>query len=97
MDEVVLDGQTWEVWVNKNWGDASGANSNRWIYLTFRAKDSSLHASFDVAKLTACAVEKGILPKQFYYADVELGTEIMSGSGLAWVKDFKVEIEPAKD
>ena len=93
--EVELDGQTWEVWVDKNWGDASGENSNRWIYLTFRAKTSSLHASFDVAALTRYAVEKDILPKQFYYADVELGTEIMSGSGLAWVNDFKVEVEPA--
>ncbi|MGN6210461.1 GH12 family glycosyl hydrolase domain-containing protein [Asticcacaulis sp.] len=94
--EVELDGQVWEVWVDKNWGDASGENSNRWIYLTFRSKNPSLHASYDVAKLTEYAVGKGILPKQFYYADVELGTEIMSGSGLAWVKDFKVEIEPVR-
>jgi hypothetical protein len=92
--EVELDGQQWEVWVDKNWGDASGANSSRWIYLTFKAKKSSLSSSFDVAALTRYAVEKGILPSKFYYADAELGTEIMSGSGLAWVKSFKVEVEP---
>lgn len=92
--EVELDGQKWEVWVDKNWGDASGANSNRWIYLTFKAKKSSLTSSFDVAALTRYAVEKGILPSKFYYEDAELGTEVMSGSGLAWVKNFKVEVEP---
>jgi hypothetical protein len=96
--EVELDGQQWEVWVDKNWHDASGANNNRWIYLTFRAKVSSLKASFDVAKLTQYAIRQNILPPQFNYSDMELGTELMSGAGLAWVKRFDVQIErePAK-
>jgi hypothetical protein len=81
--------QTWEVWFDKNWSDASGANHNKWIYITFRAKNSSLKAEFDVMKLTRYAVEQRILPAKFYIADIELGTEIMSGSGQAWVKQFK--------
>lgn len=91
--EVELDGQQWEVWVDKNWHDESGANGNRWIYLTFRAKAASLNASFDVVELTQYAVAEKILPPNFYYADVELGTELMSGAGLAWVKRFDVQLE----
>lgn len=30
--------QTWEVWVEKNWTDASGANTNKWAYITFAQK-----------------------------------------------------------
>lgn len=85
--------QTWEVWYDKNWSDASGANKNKWIYITFRAKTNSLKAKFDVTQLTRYAVERQILPAKFYIADIELGTEIMSGSGLALVKQFNARIE----
>lgn len=91
--EVELDGQQWEVWVDRNWHDASGANENHWIYLTFLAKHLSLNAAFDVVKLTRYAVAQHILPPEFFYADVELGTELMSGAGLAWVKRFDVQVD----
>ena len=84
--------QDWEVWFDKNWSDVSGANKNKWIYITFRAKHKSLKSKFDVVKLTQYAIAKQILPPKFYFADIELGTEIMSGSGLAWVKQFNVAI-----
>lgn len=85
--------QDWEVWSDKNWSDVSGANKNKWIYITFRAKNKNLKSKFDVVKLTRYAIEKQILPASFYFADIELGTEIMRGSGLAWVKQFNVVIE----
>lgn len=84
--------QIWEVWVDKDWSDASGVNKNRWVYITFRAKDKKLKAMFDVIDFTNYAVKQKILPRKFYIADVELGTEIMSGSGLAWVKKFRVSV-----
>ncbi|MFO1370788.1 MAG: hypothetical protein U1F46_17545 [Marinagarivorans sp.] len=84
--------QTWEVWATKNWTDASGANTNTWVYITFRAKNKSLSAAFDVKKFTNFAIEQDILPKNFYISDVELGTEIMGGSGLVWVKKFSATV-----
>ena len=84
--------QIWEVWVEKNWSDASGANSNKWTYITFRAKNKNLKAKFDVINFTNYAVEHNILPRVFYISDIELGTEIMSGSGLVWVKQFKATV-----
>lgn len=86
------ENQTWEVWVEKNWGDASGVNSNKWVYITFRAKNENLKAKFDVIKFTNYAVANNILPRKFYISDIELGTEIMSGSGLVWVKQFKATV-----
>jgi hypothetical protein len=85
-------GHTWEVWLDKNWGDVSGAHANNWVYLTFRAKSPNLKARFDVMEFTRFAIEQQILPTDFYIADLELGTEIMSGSGLAWVKQFEVAV-----
>jgi hypothetical protein len=91
--DIQVDGETWEVWVDKNWGDVSGANTNKWIYLTFRATHQSLQAKYDAIKFIHYAIEHELLPHNVYIADVELGTEIMSGSGLAWVKSFSVSVE----
>lgn len=85
--------QTWEVWVERNWSDVSGENKNRWVYLTFRAKNQQLKARFDVIDFTSYAIEHQILPNDFYISDIELGTEIMSGSGLVWVKKFNVILD----
>ena len=90
---IEVNDQTWEVWVDKNWSDASGANDNKWVYITFRAQDKNTKAKYDVIKFTDYAIEKQILPEQFYIADIELGTEIMRGSGLVWVKQFDINID----
>jgi hypothetical protein len=91
-DDFTAGDEIWEVWVERNWSDASGANSNKWVYITFRAKNQNLKTTFDVINFTNYAVEHNILPKIFYISDVELGTEIMSGSGLVWVKQFKATV-----
>lgn len=93
ISEVDIDGQTWEVWVDKNWGDVSGAHKNKWIYITFRATQNSLNAEFDLVKLTNYATANGFLPHHFFYSDIELGNEIMSGKGLTWVKEFSIDLQ----
>lgn len=85
-------GTVWEVWLDKEWEDTSGINENRWVYLSFRSRDPSLSTEYDALELLQFAINKGFLPPELYVADIELGTEIMSGSGLAWVIDFRVDI-----
>lgn len=82
----------WEVWLEKNWKDMSGQNKNRWVYLTFRAKTQSLKAEIDIKKLLDYAVAEQIITSDLYVADIELGNEIMSGSGVTWVHSFQIEI-----
>ncbi|WP_416307370.1 GH12 family glycosyl hydrolase domain-containing protein [Neptunicella sp. SCSIO 80796] len=91
--DVNVDQQQWEVWADNNWGDVSGQHNNHWIYLTFRAKKRALASKFDVIPLVQYAVEHQLLPQTFYIADIELGTEIMSGSGLVWLKSFDISID----
>ncbi len=92
VDTLKSNGTDWEVWLEKEWKDTSGANENRWVYLSFRALGPSLSAEYDALELLQFATNKGFLPPELYVADIELGTEIMSGSGLAWVIDFRVDI-----
>jgi hypothetical protein len=88
--EIEAGGMVWEVWLDKGWGDISGAHDNTWIYITFKAQGSFLQADIDVLPLLKYAVSEGLIGSDLYIADVELGNEIMSGSGTAWVKTFRV-------
>lgn len=92
VDTVKTNSHTWELWVDKNWGDISGENDNKWTYVTFRAKNSNLKSEFDALKLLNKAIDKGLFKPTWYIADIELGTEIMSGSGLVWINSFNVQL-----
>jgi hypothetical protein len=88
--EIQLGGAAWEVWVDRNWKDVSGVNENRWTYITYRSTQHSLSANIDLLKLLEYAVEQQLITADLYVADLELGNEIMSGSGVTWVKSFDV-------
>jgi hypothetical protein len=91
--EVTIGGQDWEVWVDKSWKDVSGKNENRWSYVTFRALKHSLAGDIDLLKLLGYAVDQQWIRDDMYVSDLELGNEIMSGSGITWVKSFKVSLD----
>lgn len=88
--EVDIDGAIWEVWVDRNWKDVSGLNENRWAYITFRSTRNSMSANIDMLKLLDYAVEQQFITADIYVSDIELGNEIMSGSGITWIKSFGV-------
>jgi len=89
---IEQDGEKWSVWLDKSWGDASGQNENRWIYVTFKAENFHLSSKFDVAALLNNELLSELNFQQSYIADIELGTEIMRGQGLVWVNDFDVDM-----
>lgn len=91
VSEVTIEGGAWEVWYQQNWEDKSGANDNKWRYISFRGKESSMQAKIPALELLTYAITQNLLPKGLYIADIELGNEIMSGEGLTWVQDFHVE------
>lgn len=88
--EINVDDDTWEVWVDKNWKDVSGVNENRWIYITFRSTRHSMSANIDLLKLLEYAIEQQFVTADLYVADLELGNEVMAGSGITWIKSFNV-------
>lgn len=90
--DIKIDGRQWEVWFDENWHDVSGVNQNRWINVTFRSDSSSLQTKFDAKPLLNHAMKNKMIPSDFYIADVELGLEIHSGSGFAWINAFDVDI-----
>ncbi|AWF82276.1 glycoside hydrolase family 12 [Microbulbifer sp. A4B17] len=94
--ELSINGTVWEIWYDKNWKDMSGINDNNWVYISFKAKQPSVKVSIPGLKLLKFAIQDGLISKDWYIADVELGNEVMSGSGVTWVKDFAVNYNIGK-
>ncbi|MDN4501988.1 glycoside hydrolase family 12 [Alteromonadaceae bacterium BrNp21-10] len=90
--EMTASGIHWEVWLNKSWHDTSGLNDNNWTYLAFRATTPTTKAHFDIAELLRYSIEQQLIPEGLYIADIQLGNEVMSGTGQAWLKHFSVDI-----
>lgn len=90
VNEVLISGILWEVWLNKDWHDTSGINDNNWTYLAFRSKENTTSVSFDMAEMLKFSVQNGYLKTNLYIADIQLGNEVMSGAGATWLKNYQV-------
>lgn len=93
LGEMTASGIRWEVWVEKNLRDTSGFNDNQWVFVAFRAKEPQLAIEYDAAEMIAYAIENNLFDKDLYIADIQLGTEVMSGEGETWLKQFSVSLE----
>ncbi|WP_395343935.1 GH12 family glycosyl hydrolase domain-containing protein [Ningiella sp. W23] len=90
--ELTIGDSIWEVWYEKDWNDKSGVNDNQWISLSYRADESSMSATIPALKLLQFAISEGLINDELFIADIELGNEVMSGSGIAWVREFSVAV-----
>jgi hypothetical protein len=89
--EVTVAGESWEIWYEKNWSDASGVNKNRWVYISFKAKNQAFKTTIHALELLRYAIQEELISDSLWIADIELGNEVMAGEGTTWVKDFHVQ------
>jgi len=92
VETFLLNGVEWELWEQLNWSDKSGLNQQEWRHIAFRLATPSSKVEFDVHSLIQRAIDRKSIEPQWYIADLELGTELMGGQGLAWLKQFDVRI-----
>lgn len=95
--EISVDGVEWEVWLDRNWHDTSGKNDNNWVYLAFRTQQPFTQIKFDAADMLRHAIEQKFIAPNLYIADIQLGTEIMSGTGQVWLNHYSVEVVSVND
>lgn len=91
--EITLNGIEWEVWLNKNWHDTSSQNDNTWTYLAFRAVEPALDTKFNAAAMLRYAIEQKYIQPNLFIADIQLGTEVMSGTGQVWLNRYQVDVK----
>jgi hypothetical protein len=90
---VTIDGTTWEIWVLDNLTTTVDAGTFQSNYVAYRAINSSPRISYDAKKILADAINRGYVNQDHYISDVQLGNEIMAGSGTTWVTEFSVTIQ----
>jgi hypothetical protein len=89
---VEIDGVQWVLYVKRNWGEVSGGSSERWTFITYHAVAPAPAARYDARKFFQDAIDRGLLAESDVIAGLELGNEIVSGSGSTWINRFELTI-----
>jgi len=87
-----LNGVTYDVFFRENQGDASGKNPQTWTYIAFLARSPVLKGPLDIGAFAAFLRSHKLIADRLYLTGVELGNEIMTGSGRTEVRGYEVTI-----
>ena len=92
---VSTDGTLWEIWADPAWGDMSGASRHTWAHVVYLAKPGQRQRAmtYDAMQFVANAVSLGLARSDYYIADVELGVEVVAGTGSAWIRSFSLTLD----
>lgn len=90
---VEIDGAKWVLYVKRNWGEVSGGSNERWTFITYHALVPAPNARYDARKFFQDAIERGLLSEGDSIAGVELGNELVSGTGSTWIKRFELSVQ----
>jgi Glycosyl hydrolase family 12 len=89
---ATIDGVRFEVWFAPAKGNASGASGNQWNHIVYRCSDVHATASLDIRKFLGDAATRGFISPDHYVSSIELGNEVVSGSGETWIETLSVDI-----
>jgi hypothetical protein len=91
--KTTIQGNPFNIYMRRNHGDASGANQNTWTIVSLLAEKPLLHGPLDVGQIIDFLLKQGYLNPNLFIANLELGNEVMRGSGSAIVRNFSVTVE----
>ena len=91
--QTTIGGHNFSVNVQKNHGDASGANQNTWTIISLLADKPILHGPLDVGAIIEHLVKTGLLNQRLLIANLELGDEVQRGSGMTVIRNYSVTVE----
>ena len=91
-DTFTLGGVTYDVFLRESHGDASGKNPQKWTYIAFLARRPVLKGPLDVGAFAAFLQSRKLLGNELYMTSLELGNEVMTGTGRTEVRGYKVTI-----
>lgn len=90
--EINVNGIGWEVWLDERSHNTPDEGEHYWVYLAFRSLQSLKQVKFDAVEMLLHGVEQKLISPDLYIADIQLGTEIMSGTGQVWVNHYQVDV-----
>jgi hypothetical protein len=91
--KTTIQGNAFSIYRRENHGDASGANSNTWTIISLLADKNILHGPLDIGQIIDFLLEQKYLAPNLFIANLELGNEVMRGSGSTIVRNYAVTVE----
>jgi hypothetical protein len=91
--QPTIGGNTFSANMAKNHGDASGGSDNTWTIISLLADKPILHGPLDVGQIINYLLKNGYLDRHAYIANLELGNEVMRGSGTTIIRNYDVKVE----
>lgn len=93
VSRVTVGGATYDLYIKPHaeWLTEHGAPNV--VYIAFNARTARLSGSIDVKEFLDYLTDNGHLPADGYVASVELGNEVMHGSGELWLKSYDISVE----
>ncbi len=64
--------------------------------MALRTSQRLMDIKFDAAKMLRHSIEQKFIISDLYIADIQLETEIMSGTGQVWLNHYRVDVVPIK-
>jgi len=83
--QVVVDNIAYDLYLRPNFHPTSGAG-----YIAFVSQEPRFGGVVDVAAFLSYLVEHNYVPADSYLASVELGNEVIDGTGELWLQRFQV-------
>lgn len=89
---VTVGGAAYDLYVKPHaeWLTEHGASDV--TYIAFNARAAQTSGSIDVKQFLDYLTENGHLPADGYVASVELGNEVMHGTGELWLKSYEISV-----
>jgi hypothetical protein len=88
-----IDGTVFDVYYRLNHGDASGGSKVQWTFVAFVSKNPVFKATWNIDAFLDFLIEKGRLSTSNYICNLEVGNEIMGGSGITKLREFSVTLQ----
>ncbi len=88
-----VQGNTYDVYVEENHKDASGANANVWTYVAFVAQRPVWRGPIDMSAFLDYLLQLGILSRDHFLTSLELGNEVCTGTGIVEIQDFSIRFQ----
>jgi len=90
---VVVDGVRFDAFLLATQTDMSGSAPNRWTFVTFVAEKPLRKGELTLSAFLDWCLAQKLLDRSAFITSVELGNEVVSGSGYTVLNDYAVTVQ----
>ncbi len=95
--QVAIDDVTYDLYIRPHFDPAPGTDhglaAKKPYYIAFVSQVAQYSGVVNVEKILGYLVQHGHIPSDHYMASLELGNEIIAGTGEAWLNRFQIEMD----